>query len=61
MGKDAFMTKKTLLTSRIAIEEQNSEMHCVEHGTVWSEDVDYDAQSREELGSVLKCGYGEKC
>jgi len=34
------------------IEEKNSEMQGEERGTVWSGDVDYDAKSLEELGSV---------
>jgi len=34
------------------IDEKNIEMHGVERGTVWSGDVDYDAKSPEELGSV---------
>jgi len=35
MGTNAFMTKKTLLTSRMnLIEEYNSEMHGVEYGAV---------------------------
>jgi len=54
MGKNAFMTKKTLLTSRMDLElrKRNSEIHCMEHGTVWSGYVDYDAKSSGELGSV---------